>query len=38
MKKVLLTAPAVPLFLSSSFRFILTIHPTKAVHSYFSSS
>lgn len=38
MEKVLLTAPAVPLFLSSSFCFALAIRPSKAFHAYFSSS
>lgn len=38
MEKILLTAPAVPPLLSSSFRFTLTIHSSKAVHFHFSSS
>ncbi len=38
MKKVLPTAAAVPLLMSSSFLFTLAIRPSKAFHDYFSSS
>ena len=38
MEKALLTAPAVPYLLYSSFLFNSTIHPFKAVYFYFSSS